>query len=83
MFCCFLCGSYASPYLEAENACMQNVQGLSNLNGRITSDLNNEETGQLDECIKLEKLLDMLESNAGGMSYLYVSHFKFLQASPL
>lgn len=71
--------SCTSPYLEVESAYMQNMQGLSNLNGRSTSDLNNEEMEKLDECMKLEKGSVMLESNARGMSISYVSHFKFFQ----
>ncbi|XP_031251094.1 two-component response regulator-like APRR3 [Pistacia vera] len=57
--------SCTSPYLEVESAYMQNMQGLSYLNGRSTSDSNNEEREKLDECIKLEKGSVMLDSNAG------------------
>ena len=67
-------------YLEAESAYMANMQGLSQLNCRSVSNFSNEETWKHEDCIKLDKDPDRIESLIGGISNIN-AFFWFLLAS--
>lgn len=58
----------SSRYLEAESACVQNMQGLSQLKCRSASNTCNTDMEKHDECVKLETESVMPESKTGGAS---------------
>ncbi|KAJ9681018.1 hypothetical protein PVL29_020095 [Vitis rotundifolia] len=58
--------SSTTPYLEAESAYMENMQGFSQLKCRSVSNLSNEEIRKHEDCIELDKEPDRLESLTGG-----------------
>ncbi len=61
--------SCTTPYLEAESAYMQNMQGHSQMKGGSTSNLSNNDMEKHGECAKLDKESIMPESENGGLSY--------------
>lgn len=62
--------SCTTPYLEAESACIQNMQDISRLNCGNASYLSNTSIGMHEECAKPDKESFMHESEKGGMPYL-------------
>lgn len=58
----------SSPYLEAESAYMQNMQGLSQLKCRSASNTCSTDMEKQNECAKLETESLMPESKTGGAS---------------
>ena len=76
----FVQSSSTTPYLEAESAYMENMQGFSQLKCRSVSNLSNEEIRKHEDCIELDKEPDRLESLTGGISNILLSFgfFEFL-----
>lgn len=62
--------SCTTPYLEAENACIQNVQDILRLNCGKASSLSNTGIGMDKECTKPNKESFMYEIEKEGMPYL-------------
>lgn len=65
--------SCTSPYLEAESAYVQNMQGLSQLKCRSAFDFCNTDEQKQDECVKLETESLIPGGKTGGISSPYVS----------
>lgn len=69
----------SSRYLEAESACVQNMQGLSQLKCRSASNACNTDMEKHDECVKLETESVMPECKTGGILHYLISTFTFSQ----
>lgn len=69
----------SSPYLEAEGAYVQNMQGLSQLNCRSASNTCNTDMEKHDECVRLETESAMPESKTGGILHYLNSAFTLSQ----
>lgn len=66
--------SCTTPYLEAENACMQNMQGLSQLKYRTTSILRNNDQGKQVEHLKPYKQSIIPECKTRGTIFYHVPY---------
>lgn len=69
----------SSPYLEAESAYVQNMQGLSQLKCRSASNTCSTDMEKQNECAKLETESVMPESETGGILHYLISAFTFSQ----
>lgn len=72
-----------TPYLEAENICVQNMQDISRLKCGNASNLSNTDMERHEECTKMDEESVMLEIEEGGKLFIFFHLYVYLEFSLL